>query len=101
MARRPPRGDRPFRPSSRDFDAPKPVKEGEEIDISIEAIGTKGDGIARVQGFIVFVPNTKVGDRLKVKVTSVRPNFAMAEAVGAAGGAAATEAEEEEEEEEE
>lgn len=30
----------------------------------------RGDGIARVKGFVIFVPNTKPGgDKVKVKIT--------------------------------
>jgi len=72
------RGDRPYRPFGRAFATlPKPVKEGDVVDLTIEAVGSKGDGIAKVQGFIVFVPNTKTGDKVKVKIVSVRPNFAL------------------------
>ena len=30
-----------------------------------------GDGIARIQGFVIFIKNGKVGDRVRVKITSV------------------------------
>ncbi|MFQ6075174.1 MAG: TRAM domain-containing protein [Candidatus Bathyarchaeia archaeon] len=93
MSRRPFRRSRPFTPTRRDFGAPKPVREGDELDVTIEAIGTKGDGIARVQGFIVFVPGTTTGDRLKIRVATVRPNFAVAEAIGEAEEAAVEEEE--------
>ena len=33
-----------------------PVREGEELDVTIEAIGDKGDGIAKKDGFVLFVP---------------------------------------------
>ena len=32
-----------------------PVTEGDELDVRIEAVGGKGDGIARTQGFVLFV----------------------------------------------
>jgi predicted RNA-binding protein with TRAM domain len=37
-----------------------------------------GRGIARVQGFVVFVKNGKVGNKVKVKVTEVADRFAKA-----------------------
>jgi tRNA/tmRNA/rRNA uracil-C5-methylase (TrmA/RlmC/RlmD family) len=43
----------------------------------------RGDGIAKVQGFIIFVPGTHQGDQLRVKITSVKPRFATGEPVGA------------------
>jgi len=51
---------------------PVPVKEGEEHEVVIESIGKKGDGIAKVDGFVVIVPNTKKGDKVKVLISAVR-----------------------------
>lgn len=64
-----------------------PVKVGEEIDLKIESVGEKGDGIAKVKGFIVFVPNTKQGEERKVKITRVLNKCAFGEAVGETTGA--------------
>ena len=59
-----------------------PVAEGELREFEIEDTGDKGDGIARVgPGYIVFVPDTDVGDRVTVEITQVRENFAFAEVV--------------------
>lgn len=56
-----------------------PVEEGDEIEVEIEDIGEQGDGIARVgPGYIVFVPETDVGDRVTVEITDARENFAFA-----------------------
>lgn len=52
-----------------------PVKAGEEFDVVIDDVGSRGDGIARAGGFLVFVPQTKVGDRLRVKITTVGRNL--------------------------
>jgi len=38
-----------------------PVLAGAVHDVAIEGIAREGDGIARIQGFVVFVPGTKVG----------------------------------------
>jgi predicted RNA-binding protein with TRAM domain len=59
-----------------------PVKVGEELDVKIEAVGDKGDGIAKVKGFVLFVPNTKEGDEVKVKVTRVLRKVGFAEVAG-------------------
>ncbi len=58
-----------------------PIKEGEEYEVKIEDVGKEGDGITRIEGFVVFVPETKVGDEVKVRITSVRRRFAFAEKV--------------------
>jgi len=63
-----------------------PVKQDEELDVKIEAVGEKGDGIARKQGFVLFVPNTKEGDEVRVRVTRVLKKVGFAEVVGSATG---------------
>jgi predicted RNA-binding protein with TRAM domain len=58
-----------------------PVAVGEEIDVRIDSVGEKGDGIARKKGFILFVPNTKAGEYVKIKVTKVLPKVGFAQVV--------------------
>ena len=58
-----------------------PVKEGEQYEVHIDSVGGKGDGIARVKGFVLFVANTKEGDFVKVKVTKVLEKVGFAELV--------------------
>jgi predicted RNA-binding protein with TRAM domain len=58
-----------------------PIQEGEEYEVKIEDTGKEGDGITRIEGFVVFVPDTAVGDEVKVRITSVRRRFAFAEKV--------------------
>ena len=58
-----------------------PIQEGEEYEVKIEDVGKEGDGITRIEGFVVFVPDTKVGEEVKVRITSVRRRFAFAEKV--------------------
>ncbi len=78
-----------------------PVKAGEEINVKIEAVGEKGDGIAKVKGFVIFVPNTKQGDEVKVRVTKVLKKVAFGESIGEATGSTDQESSSEEEETEE
>ena len=63
-----------------------PVRVGEEIDVRIEAVGEKGDGIAKKKGFVLFVPNTNEGDEVRVKVTRVLKKVGFAEVIGQAQG---------------
>ena len=56
----------------------KPGEGGKTYDIDISEITGKGDGIARVQGFIVFIENGKIGNKIRVKVTEVADRFAKA-----------------------
>ena len=76
---------------SRDFnDKVAPVKVGEEVDVTIEAVGAKGDGIAKKEGFVIFVPNTSTGDNVKIRITKVLSNVAFAEVAGKGGGSASS-----------
>lgn len=65
---------------------PKPVKEGEEYDVEIKEVGSRGDGIARIKNFVVFVPNTKEGEKCRIKIKEVRYRFAVGEKIGEAKG---------------
>ena len=58
-----------------------PVRVGETFDVAINSIGGKGDGIAKVKGFVLFVANTQKGDYVKVRVTKVLPTVGFAEVV--------------------
>ncbi|MEM3202176.1 MAG: TRAM domain-containing protein [Candidatus Micrarchaeaceae archaeon] len=57
----------------------KPVKVGDVVDVKIEAVASKGDGIAKIEGFVIFVPGGKEGQEVKVKITEVKPRFATGE----------------------
>lgn len=60
-----------------------PVEAGEILEVEIEDIGDKGDGVARIDsGFIVFVPDTTLHERVTVEVTDVRETMAFAEVIG-------------------
>ncbi len=59
----------------------KPVKVGEIREVRIEAIGNKGDGIAKVNGFVIFVPGTELNDKVKIKITKVFKKFGFGEIV--------------------
>ncbi len=70
------------RPQRRQGFGPVPVKEGETYDVTIEGIGEKGDGIAKIQGFVIVVPKTQQGQRVKIKITAVRGKVSFGEVVG-------------------
>jgi predicted RNA-binding protein with TRAM domain len=58
-----------------------PVKVGEKYDVKIEDTARQGDGIARISGLVVFVPNTKINDSVKVEIKEIKRNCAVAEVV--------------------
>ncbi len=63
------------------FQSNQPVKKGEEYDVEITEVGSKGDGIARVKNFVVFVKDTKKGEKAHIKITDVKRRFAIGEKV--------------------
>jgi predicted RNA-binding protein with TRAM domain len=54
---------------------------GKEYEVEISEISNKGDGIARIQGFVIFVVGGKVGQNVKIRITSIGERFAKAEVV--------------------
>lgn len=78
---------------------PKPVEVGKEYDVEIQETSRRGEGIARIKGLVCFVPNTKPGDKVKIRVTRVSRRAAEAEVVGKSEGPTEAAAEEETEEE--
>jgi len=77
---------------------PKPINVGEEYDVEITEVGSRGDGIARIKNFVVFVSNAKKGEKCKIKIKEVRDRFATGEKVGEASEEAVEETTEESEE---
>lgn len=59
----------------------QPVSDGEVITFTINEVGDKGDGIAKVRGFIIIVKNSKKGQKLKIKISKVLKSVAFADIV--------------------
>jgi predicted RNA-binding protein with TRAM domain len=72
---------------------PKPVEVGKEYDVEIQESSRRGEGIARIKGLVCFVPNTKPGDKVRIKITRISRRFAEAESLGKATGKIEPEAE--------
>jgi predicted RNA-binding protein with TRAM domain len=79
------------------FGIPKPVSVGDTVDVLIEGQGGQGDGIAKIESFVVFVKGARRGERCSVKITDVKRTFATGEKVGPAKAGAAPEKESAEE----
>jgi predicted RNA-binding protein with TRAM domain len=63
----------------RRFGGPKPVEIGKEYDVEITEISRQGDGIARVQGFVIFVKGATAGQKPRIRITNVGERFATAQ----------------------
>lgn len=68
----------------------KPVEVGKEYNVTISDISTKGDGIARVEGFVVFVPGTRRGQSVRIRVNHVSDRYAIGQTIEAPAAATAT-----------
>ncbi len=60
---------------------PSPVEVGKEYEVDIKEMSRRGEGIARIQGFVIFVSNAKLGVHLKIRITRVGRRAANAEIV--------------------
>ncbi len=57
-----------------------PVEKGEELELRIDSLAYGGSGVARHDGFVVFVRGGLPGDRVRARVTKVKRGFAEAAA---------------------
>ena len=58
-----------------------PVTRDQELELSIDSLAYGGNGVARLNGFVVFVRRGLPGDRVRARVTKVKRNHAEALAV--------------------
>lgn len=52
------------------------VEKDKEYILNIEALGYEGEGIAKIEGYPVFIPGALIGEKVKVIITKVKKNFA-------------------------
>lgn len=55
------------------------INEGEIYDVTIQAVGSKGDGIAKYDKFTIFVPGAQKGESLKIKIKKITGYLAFAD----------------------
>ena len=58
-----------------------PFEIGDELDVNITDICPNGDGMSKIQGYIVQVPKAKPRERVKVKITQVNEKVANGEMI--------------------
>ncbi|MEG9195203.1 MAG: TRAM domain-containing protein [Candidatus Methanoglobus sp.] len=63
------------------FERKPPVQVGDVRSVRIEALGSSGDGIAKINGFVVFVPGVKVNDEVNIRITKVLRKYGFGEVV--------------------
>src|SRR3989304_8473224 len=60
---------------------PEVVRLNQEYQVVIEDVGAGGAGVARIEGFVVFVKGAIKGEKLRIRIRSVKPNFAFGEKI--------------------
>ena len=58
-----------------------PVRIGEELELRVDSLAYGGNGVARLNGFVLFVRRGLPGDTVRARVTKVKRGFAEATAV--------------------
>ncbi len=74
-------GGRSFHERKFNNDRAPPVNVGDELDVTIEAVAEKGDGLAKKDGFVIFVPGTQTGDKVRIRITKVLRRVGFAEKI--------------------
>jgi predicted RNA-binding protein with TRAM domain len=59
----------------------KPVEAGKEYKVRVIDRSERGEGVARIEGFIVFIRGAKPGEEVKVRITNVGARAATGEIV--------------------
>lgn len=57
----------------------KPVQLEEKYELIVNSYSHQGEGIGRINNFTVFVPGAILGERVRVKISEVKKNFARGE----------------------
>ncbi len=57
-----------------------PVRTGDEVELRVDSLAYGGNGVARLDGFVVFVRRGLPGDTVRARVTKVKRGFAEASA---------------------
>jgi len=57
-----------------------PVAKNEELELTIDSLAYGGNGVARLNGFVVFVRRALPGDTVRARVTKVKRGYAEATA---------------------
>ncbi len=57
------------------------VEEGKEYEVRIDAVGSKGDGIAKLARFTIFVPGVPKGEVVNIRIKRISGTLAFAEKI--------------------
>ena len=55
-----------------------PVKKNEKLNVTVSAVSSDGNGIARISGYALFIPQTITGDEAEVLVLKTKASYGYA-----------------------
>lgn len=55
----------------------KPVEEGHTYTVTITDIGSQGDGVGKIEGFVIIIPDTKIGETVQVRINRISKKVAF------------------------
>jgi predicted RNA-binding protein with TRAM domain len=58
-----------------------PVELGDELEVNITDISPSGDGMSKIQGYIIKVPKAKPRDLVRIKLVQVGDKAAIGEII--------------------
>ncbi|SEN70203.1 23S rRNA Um-2552 2'-O-methyltransferase [Halorientalis persicus] len=58
-----------------------PVAEGDTVTVEIVDTGHEGDGIAKVEGYTLFVSGAETGEEVEVRIDEIKPKYGFAQPV--------------------
>jgi 23S rRNA (uracil1939-C5)-methyltransferase len=68
-------------PATGEKPAARASRRGEQLEVEIESLAYGGRGVARTDGYVVFVSGALPGDRVRAEVTKAKKRFAEARTV--------------------
>lgn len=57
------------------------IEEGKELEVHIESISKKGDGVAHIGKYILYVSGTKAGQNVKIRITRISGSVAFTQKI--------------------
>lgn len=55
------------------------LEEGAEVDLEIQSLSRRGDGVVKMGRYIIYVANAKPGQKVRVKITRISGSIAFTE----------------------
>lgn len=75
-------GHRPVRKRrARTEPAGSELQEGQELDVEIQSVSKRGDGVVRMGRYIMYVPRSKPGQKVKIRITRISGSIVFTEQV--------------------